>query len=206
MDRSISNALGSERSVEIPFTCDSILKYCTEGMDVLEVGGVPTDSSHYFSINSALQKSECNYSVCDFRGGEYVGDFVTLDFGDKKFDVIMFISSLEHFPQCTEGDMEFREGEDKKGYAKALSLLNKGGKIILTVPFGKPVWQFYHQNYNWDKLLDLTEGSEVIEAHTYVLEDESDTWNLTDPEDMEDICYTHKAYGVGCFVLEFGKV
>jgi len=204
METEIVDLEKSERSVEILFTCESITKYFNSTTQVLEVGGVPTDYNHYAPIYDALQKSGCNYSISDFRGGEYQGDFVTYDFGDKKFDAIMFISSLEHFPQCTEGDLVFREAEDRKGYKKALSLLHEGGIIFLTVPFGKPVWQEYHQNYNWEKILELTEGSIIKEANTYSLDEENNKWVSTDPAKMEEILYTNRAYGVGCFVLEKG--
>jgi|3_EtaG_2_1085321.scaffolds.fasta_scaffold44562_2 SAM-dependent methyltransferase len=202
MNDLIENIKGSERSVEIPFTCESILEFCRRDDLVLEVGGVPTTDSDYIPIREALGDVGCNYEICDFRGGKYKGDFVTYDFGDTKFDVIMFISSLEHFPQCTEGDMQFRESEDRRGFQKALDILNPKGKIILTVPFGKPVWQKYHQNYNMEKIKDLTEGSSIIKSFTYKLDDQNQTWVVEDPLNMEEVLYTTKAYGVGCFILE----
>jgi hypothetical protein len=201
MINTIKNDMGSERSVEIPFTCESIIKYCLKDYNVLEVGGVPTTDAHYVPIHTLLNKTGCKYSVCDFRGGTYTGDFVTYNFDKTTFDVIMFISSLEHFPQCTEGDLKFRKGEDRKGYKKALDILKDNGKIILTVPFGKPLWQPYHQNYNWSKIIELTEGSTILESFVYRLDDEADVWTLSNPEDMEEVLYTSKAYGVGCFIL-----
>ena len=94
----------------------------------------------------------------------------------------------------------FREGYDRKGYEKALSILNDGGYIFLTVPFGKHVWQPYHQNYNWQGILDLTKGSKIIESYTYRLINEE--WVITDPNEMEDVLYTDRAFGVGCFILQ----
>ena len=85
-----------------------------------------------------------------------------------------------------------------------LSILKDKGKIILTVPFGKPVWQHYHQNYNWEKLLELTKGSTIIEKQTFTLRDQNKPfyWEQTEPEDMEDIIYDDRAHGVGCFVMQ----
>ena len=201
MENSFKNIKGSERSVEIPFTCESIKQYCLKDHSVLEVGGVPTTDSDYIPIRKTLQEVGCRYDICDFRGGTYRGDFVKYNF-DKKFDVIMFISSLEHFPQCTEGDLVFRKDEDRKGFKKALEILNDKGKIILTVPFGKPVWQPYHQNYNMEKILELSEGSKLLESFTYKLADDGSTWNIEDPSNMEEVLYTNKAHGVGCFIFE----
>jgi len=197
----ILNNLGSERSVEIPFTTLSLEKYYKPGGIVLDVGGIPTNNQINAPIFDIVKKLGIDYRISDFRGGHYPGDFVTYNFQDKLFDIIMFISSLEHFPQCTEGDLIYRPNEDRKGYLKALSILKPNGKIILTVPFGKCIWQKYHQNYNKSAILNLTEGSKIIEAWTYRLT-ENNTWELTDPLMMEEILYTDKAHGVGCFVME----
>ena len=110
------------------------------------------------------------------------------------------MSSLEHFPQCTESDLIFREGYDKKGFEKALHLLTPQGYIFLTVPFGKHRWQNFHQNYNYEGILNLTKGTSIQESYTYSLIENK--WILTNPLEMENILYTDKCYGVGCFVLK----
>lgn len=205
----------SERSVEIPFICSAIIAHCKKDGVILDVGGVPTNDEFNDPIKSTIEFGCYDYRVADFRGGEYQGEFIEYDFKDEKFDTVMFLSSLEHFPMCTEdtrhGGMaelspnwHYKEGEDIRGYQKALSILKDKGKIILTVPFGKPVWQDYHQNYNWEKLLELTKGSTIIEKQTFTLKDTSKPfhWEQTEPEDMEDIIYDDRAHGVGCFVMQ----
>lgn len=194
----IENICGSERSVEIEFICEKLSGL--SNMKILDVGGIPTSEAFNAPIKEIIKNSNITYDVCDFRGGKYRGDFVTIKISET-YDAVMFLSSLEHFPQCTEGDLVFREGEDRKGYLKALSILKEKGKIILTVPFGKLRWQPYHQNYNLDGIKKLTEGSKIIESYTYRLIEDSH-WVLTDPELMEDVLYTDKAHGVGCFLLE----
>jgi hypothetical protein len=175
-------------------------KFFKPGVKILDVGGIPSSSEDNRPFIDLIDKLGVRYSICDFRGGEYKGDFVTYDFKDEKFDIILFLSSLEHFPQCTEGDMSFRDGEDKKGFEKALSILSDKGKIILTVPFGKHRWQPYHQNYDMDGILDLSKGSRIIEHNTYKLE--GNKWIITLAEEMKEIIYDTKANGVGCFVFE----
>lgn len=201
MEKVIINFLNSERSVETLFVKEIVEKYCSEKSKILDVGGVPTNSTHLSEFYSMIKEKNFNYKVCDFRPCDFQGDFVKLDFGNEKFDVIIFLSSLEHFPQCTESDVVFRENYDKKGYEKAIDLLNPNGIIVLTVPYGKHVWQNYHQNYNYDGILNLTKGTTLKEIYTYRLIDDL-TWRLDDPLKMEDIIYTDKAFGVGCFVLE----
>ena len=117
------------------------------------------------------------------------------------------MSSLEHFSQCTESDVIYRDKYDIKGFQKALQVLNPNGLIFLTVPFGKHRWQNFHQNYNWDGILELTKGSTIVESYTYRLHNEqvsgphNGLWILEDPKTMEDVLYEDRAFGVGCFVL-----
>tara|TARA_R100000664_G_scaffold32401_1_gene47284 strand:+ start:9080 stop:9691 length:612 start_codon:yes stop_codon:yes gene_type:complete len=201
MHNTIENVYGSERSVESIFAREMLIKYLKDrpGSKVLDVGGIPTHVPSHNLVMEAFKQIKATHEVADFRGGKYRGDFVTMRIPEK-FDCVMFISSLEHFPQCTEGDLQYRDGEDRKGYEKALSILKDGGKIILTVPYGKHVWQEYHQNYDWQGIRNLTKGSSVVEEYCYRLVGEG--WVKEDPHNMTDILYTDKAYGVGCFVFE----
>lgn len=210
----IKDIYNSERSVEIPFICNAIKIHCKKDGVILDVGGIPTNETVNRPIKQILESGSYDYRVADFRGGDYQGEFINYDFKDQKFDTVMFLSSLEHFPRCTEDtrhgayaelspNWQYKEGEDRRGYEKALSILKDKGKIILTVPFGKPVWQDFHQNYNWDKLLELTKGSKIIHKQTYTLNESY--WEQTEPEDMEDIIYDDRAHGVGCFIMQNEK-
>jgi len=197
MDSIIPNKHGSERSVESIFIIEMLQKY-GQNKSVLDVGGIPTHIPSSDEILEGIKNLNLNYKIADFRGGNYQGDFVTMDIPEK-FDIVMFISSLEHFPQCTEGDMIYRPGEDKKGFEKALTLLREGGLIFLTVPFGKPLWQNYHQNYDMKLINQLTSGTKIVSSYIYKLVD--DNWIQTKPQEAEDSIYTTKASAVGCFVL-----
>jgi len=200
MNTVYENILNNERTVEVQFMAEVISKYFIPGVKILDVGGIPSSAADNKPFLNVIEKLGVQYSICDFRGGQYRGDFVTYDFKDEKFDIVIFLSSLEHFPQCTEGDMKFRPGEDRKGFEKALSILNEKGKIVLSVPFGKHIWQPYHQNYNYTGILELSKGSSIIEEYTYMLRD--NVWTLTAPQVMENVIYDSKAHGVGCFVFE----
>ena len=204
MKKTYFNNLGSERSVEVIFVEKMLKKYYKPGNIVIDIGGIPTNDLHLTNYFNYIKENKIDYRISDFRGGHYPGDFVEYNFGDEKFDMGVFLSSLEHFPKCTESDSQWREGYDRKGYEKALSILKDNGYIFLTVPFGKHRWQpnGFHQNYNWQGILNLTEGSKIIESHTYTLNEEDYEWVKTDPHSMEEVLYTDKAYGVGLFILQ----
>ena len=214
MKSTYPNTLGSERTVEVTFLLESLSSYNKEGMIWLDVGGIPSDSEQMKPIYDFIKEENIDYRVSDFRGGQYPGDFVNYDFGSEKFDSIVFLSSLEHFPQCTEGpDLTYKDGEDRRGFLKALSILKEKGLIFLTVPFGKHQWGHsdggHHQNYNWNGILELTKGSHLLHHYTYKLEGSkegnmfSGTWDLTEPRKMEEVLYQPgRAFGCGQFVLQ----
>jgi hypothetical protein len=115
MQDSYFNMLGSERTVEIQFVVEKLNQLSNENnnLKMLDVGGVPSTISEFQPVVDSIRNNNINYKVADFRGGDYVGDFVTIDIPEQ-FDACMFLSSLEHFPQCTEGDMQYRDKEDVK--------------------------------------------------------------------------------------------
>ena len=192
-----NNTLNSERTVEVEFIHEKLHEMSQ--LSYLDVGGIPTKTNINDKLSNFIKIQNINYEICDFRGGKYKGDFVSMDI-EEKFDVIVFLSSLEHFPQCTEGDMIYRKDEDIRGFKKAVSLLNDEGYVLLTVPFGKPIWQDFHQNYDMKRIELLIKDTDMtlIEYYIYKLID-NNTWKLQHPDSMKDILYTDKCYGVGCF-------
>lgn len=190
-----------ERLVEVEFIHEMLNKYGKQNEIVLDVGGIPTQEGGNNKYIGLLNGKEMEYHVCDFRGGDYTGNFVTLPIGEK-FNYIVFLSSLEHFSQCTEGVMIYREDEDIRGMEKAISLLDKGGKIFLTVPFGKEYWQPYHQNYGMNRINKFRDlGLKIVEQYIYRLCFDY-KWMLANVDDMNHIYYTNKCFGLGCFCFE----
>jgi len=208
MKKAYTNTLGSERTVELEYMYSSLEEHCGSHTKILDVGGIPSNPNQMSKVYELIKNKSLNYNISDFRGGQYKGDFIKYDFKKEKFNFIIFLSSLEHFPQCTEGpDLIYRKGEDQKGFAKALDLLEKDGLILLTVPFGVYRWQDYHQNYDLEGILNLTKGSKMIESFVYKLESStkdyfSGEWVLTDPKLAEDLIYTDRAFGCGCFLFK----
>ncbi|MHA1931938.1 MAG: class I SAM-dependent methyltransferase [Promethearchaeota archaeon] len=201
MKQRINDYHGTEKSVEWDFMQEMLEKYGTRAR-VLDVGGIPSHPEYHSILATLISELGFKYEIADQRGAcNFCGDFVRYPFKENdRWDIIMFISSIEHFPRNFDGDKRFREGYDRLAFKKAMEILKPNGYIFITVPFGKCYWQDWHQNYDWRHIEWLSYGSELIESYTYSLEGEE--WIETSPELMKDIEYTDKCYGVGCFVFQ----
>lgn len=186
----------SERTVEVPYIIEKISSFSSLDR-VLDVGGVATSSEINAPIYEKIKQVGCSWKISDFRPCHFPGDFVLFDFGDEKFDKIIFLSSLEHFENCTEGDNKHRENYDRQGFKKALSLLDAGGEIYMTAPVGKPIFVPFHRSYNKERLDFLSEGSIVTECLIYKLDNEE--WRLSDFSKIEDVLNPGPVNAVGLF-------
>ena len=197
--KNLKEGFVSERVVEIDFLIEVYNKYFSEGKSVLDIGGIPSRDYENQSLIDTIKNSGAEYYVSDFRGGDFKGDFVSYNFGNRKFDIEIFLSSLEHFSQCTEGDMKFRDHEDYNGFQKALSILNDDGVIFLTIPYGIDKWYNYHQSYDSKTILELTKGSKIIEEFIYVYD--GSEWVLKTSKEINEMEIDNGVVtSVGCFV------
>lgn len=123
-------AWGNERTVEIPVIWEIVKKH--QGKEILEVGNV---LSHYFSVNhDILDKFE--------KGKGVINQDVVKFAPDKKYDLIVSISTLEHVGWD-------EKPRDPKKILKAIKNLKNclapRGKMMVTLPLG--------YNPEMDKLL-----------------------------------------------------
>jgi SAM-dependent methyltransferase len=192
-----SNNLQSERSVEVVFITEQVETF--EKTDrILDFGGIPTEPRYNQPIYDELKKVGCQYEITDFRGGQWQGSFMEIDFGDVKFDRVIALSALEHTPFCTESpNPVLKLDEDKAVFQKLLDLLKPGGAFYLTVPFGKPKWWNYHHSYDFERILYISDGAKVEECFIYTLQNEN--WVLTKMEDTLNISNPGPINGVGLF-------
>lgn len=111
----------NERTVEVPIIRDFIKNY--ENDNILEIGNV---LSHYFTVNHDI--------VDKYEKGDGVINQDVIDYKpSKKYDLIISISTLEHV-----GWDELPREPLKiiKAINNLKSLLNRRGKIVMTIPLG----------------------------------------------------------------------
>ncbi len=174
---SYNNTWKNERAVEIP-----IVKYLSRGYDsseTLEVGNV---FRHYFRQNhTVLDKYEknagiINEDIVDFRPG-------------RKYSLIFSISTMEHVGY----DENARDSQKiLRGIENMKSLLNGGGKIILTLPLG--------YNPFLDRL--LREGSIRFSRIHYLKRISQDNkWIETTPQESQNAKYGFPYPGANVLVI-----
>jgi hypothetical protein len=148
----------TERSVEIPFVLSAVTSRKMGGATVLDVGCseslVP------------LEFASLGYSVTGVDLREYplhhpnlttfatpLEDWET----DELFDVVVCLSSIEHFGLGTYGEEAVDERLDHHAMRMLLDRIEPDGLLVLTIPFGEteetPVQRMYDRN-DLDALLE----------------------------------------------------
>ncbi|MFQ5583981.1 MAG: class I SAM-dependent methyltransferase, partial [Calditrichia bacterium] len=79
----------------------------------------------------------------------------------EEFDTVISISTIEHVGLSAYGDPVNKDG-DKIAVEKLWSSLNVGGKLIITVPAGKPCIERGMKIYNEEKIRKLIPNIETI--------------------------------------------
>ncbi len=166
-----------ERIVEIPFLYKNL--DFNKVNRILDLGCVGSKIS--------LQLASLGYNVVGIdyrpylfkhRNLEFIqGNFFNIDLPFESFDCAICISVVEHIGLPAYNIKPFEDG-DKKAIEKIYNLLKKGGKLILTVPFGKAIVNQFERNYNEKSLNQLIKKFKVDELKIFEIS-EGD-WILSD--------------------------
>ncbi len=148
----------SERIIEIPWA----LSLYSGEKRVLEVGYSNAEPEY---LNALLNLNCKELHGVDIVYKEVKGiipkqaDIRNTDFPDNYFDLIYCISTLEHVGRNNSVYAENAETIDAGGDFKAVQemkrILKRGGKLIITVPFGKFVdygWFIHYDEQRWSAL------------------------------------------------------
>jgi len=109
-----------------------------------------------------------NITGLDFRSYPFThpnflfiqADILSWEPPEEKYDCVISISTIEHVGLGGYGDPVFEDG-DKIAVQKLFTAIKKGGRLIITVPFGKFTIERNMRIYNHEKLLQLIPNIEV---------------------------------------------
>ena len=130
-----------------------------------------------------------------------VADIDTFDFGQRRFDVIVNCSTIEHVGLAGRYGETESESADLNVMTVLRKLLNPHGKMILTLPVGQDaVHRPYHRVYGSERLPNLLHGWHV---------DKSEFWAKPNPPRWErvpesqalHVVSSNQYYALGLFVL-----
>lgn len=192
-----------DRQYEYAYTVEKFREYDIRNKDILDVG---SSGSVLPTILAALG----NHVVClDVREWpvmwpnlEFVkSDLLESNVTSESFDVITCVSTVEHFGLGRYGDKEGVDG-DIKGMAMLREYLKPGGRMVLTVPFGRPsIWFPAHRIYGKSRLSRLTEGFRVLDKRFFGPIDRPRAFRPCSEEEAYSLD-TERSYAIVCCLLE----
>lgn len=130
------------------------------------------------------------------------GDFNELDLGNKRFDIIINCSTLEHIGLGGRyGSSEKADG-DVLAMGRLRSLLAPSGAMILTIPVGQDaVFRPFHRIYGEIRLPILLENY-LIQEEEYWSKDKDRLWKRCSRAKALEVAGSEKFYALGLFVLK----
>jgi len=198
----------TERYVEIPW---ALSKYSNE-QTVLDIGYANAEE-RYIKFLLSLKIPNLHGLDISERKIEglisHVGDIRNTNFEDNYFDLIFCISTIEHIGRDNSVYKANFTEDLEKGDLDALNeiyrITKTGGKIIITVPFGK----FF--NYGWFVQYDETRLNKLLNSCPFeILEKDffkyENGWHKCDKNDLKDTLYhdnnSPAAAGLVCLLLK----
>jgi SAM-dependent methyltransferase len=138
-EQSVAISSVSERIVEVPYALRAL---CTlpEGASVLDVGA--TESTIALSLASLGYR----VTALDLRPYPFDHPNLTVVTSEleawsqpaQSFDAVLVISAIEHFGLGAYGEQSGSDDADAKALARLRELVKDRGRLVLTVPFGRP--------------------------------------------------------------------
>lgn len=191
----------SERIIEIPSVYLLLSRFAKTGDRILEIGHV--------NSSLALELANLDYQVTaiDIRGYPFKhqnlesikGDFLLYDFGDRRFQAVISVSTIEHLGDNKRygGREEGTSDLDQRALDKIAKLLAEDGKFILTVPYAAKTGDFWFKVYTRGSIERLLEQYFAIESGHYYFKKNNQWFRANSVRQDPD----HPQDGVAVFLL-----
>jgi O-antigen chain-terminating methyltransferase len=166
-------------------------------LDSLKALGIP----ELYGLDLASKAVQGIHSV--------VGDVRSAPFRDGVFDLILCISTIEHVGWDNKIYFQGGLSQDPEGDLQAIRemarITKRGGRIVVTVPYGMLHNYGWFQQYDRQRLdrLISTAGCRVLRKDLYAYRQ---GWRKASEEDLIDVLYKDEgapaAAGLACLLLE----
>lgn len=191
-----------ERSIEYPWALSKIPAGPCNFLDAGSTLNIKSVLEHPIFANKKVTIINLNPETDSFwynglqKGISYVfGDIRIMPFMDSYFDVVTCISTLEHIGLDNTAylnEEKYREantGDFEKAVVELKRVLKPGGKLLITVPFGK------YENFGWfqqfdqnlvQRVLDTFQGqNHKVDYYKYG----EQGWDISDAASCRDVQY-----------------
>lgn len=192
----------SERIVEVPFVLRH-LPYPFRGR-LLDVGYLESEIIYQTtSLGFDTWGIDIRPAAADFPGAHYIqGDVIKYRFAPNSFDVVIALSTIEHVGLHAYGNLEADADGDLHALRAIHRILKPGGRLLLTVPFGRRATAEWYRVYDHVALQGLLKAAGLrVEAEDYWTKQGAVSWVPTPWEDAEQVdSVTHHVMAVACLV------
>lgn len=202
----------TERAIEIPWALSCI------GNEeiVLDVG--------YAFAEPRYLNELCNLQLKELHGVDYVlnenvnskmrkslSDIRRIEcFSDSYFDTILCVSTIEHVG--FDNSIYFKENnynksldDDLKVIQELVKILKKGGRLVITIPFGKKIDYGWFMQYDIKRLNRLINHSGCTVNRLEYFIYKNDGWYKAETDQLINIEYKSNnapaAAGIACLLL-----
>jgi O-antigen chain-terminating methyltransferase len=173
----------TERVVEVPWCLVRI----RDAKRVLDVG---CSESDYLDMLSQLELYgvDARPLLIQAPGMIFVqGDVTKQPFRSDFFDVVVCISTLEHIGAQAYGMQRTLPGADIQAMSELMRSTRPGGRVLVTVPYGR------HEDHGWLRVYDESSWRRLIESQI-VLDEEfyryrDGRYEPCHPADLQDVGY-----------------
>lgn len=120
------------------------------------------------------------------------------------YDIVVLCSTIEHVGLAGRYGSQSMEDGDIKTLEKVERLLNPGGILILTIPYGvektiKPLHRVYNKNSKLLKLVMDNEKFEVLTEEFYKNSEKNNIWQNCTEEEAHKVRPSEDNYALGLF-------
>lgn len=137
--------------------------------------------------------------ICDIRKTSFIDEF---------FDLVLCVSTIEHIGRNNSIYLEVQGDFDEYGDFAAIKELyritRRGGRMVLTVPFGKLHdygWFIHYDRYRWSNLIKASKYN-IVKEEFFIYKD---GWRTSSPHELETVLYKDNnapaAAGLVCALL-----